>query len=76
MTASWTWTCLDAEGSPVTTPEAAGFSVSPGDFPSQGDAETWLGEQWRELADGGVESVSLHRDGELVYGPMSLRSAG
>ena len=41
-------------------------------FPTQSDAETWLGEQWRELrADGFVSATLL--DGErVVYGPMTL----
>lgn len=42
-------------------------------FPSQADAESWVGESWRELSAAGVESVSLLRDGTVVYGPMSLR---
>lgn len=42
-------------------------------FPSQADAETWVGESWRELLAAGVDSVSLLREGERVYGPMSLR---
>ena len=41
-------------------------------FPSQADAETWVGETWHELRDAGVEQVSLLSDGDLVYGPMSL----
>jgi hypothetical protein len=44
-------------------------------FPSQSDAETWLGEQWRELAEAGVEAVTLAHEGAVVYGPMSLRAA-
>jgi hypothetical protein len=40
--------------------------------PNQSDAESWLGEHWRELADAGVAQVSLF-DGEAkVYGPMPL----
>jgi hypothetical protein len=39
---------------------------------NQSDAESWLGEQWRELADAGVAQVTL-LDGETkVYGPMPL----
>ncbi len=41
-------------------------------FPNQGDAESWVGETWRELLAGGIEQVSLLEDGRLVYGPMSL----
>jgi hypothetical protein len=40
--------------------------------PTQGDAETWLGETWRELVDAGVDAVVLLDDGREVYGPMSL----
>ena len=48
-------------------------SGEPAPFPSQADAESWVGESWRGLLEGGVEQVSLLRDGERVYGPMSLR---
>ena len=40
--------------------------------PTQGDAETWLGETWRELLDAGVDAVVLLEDDREVYGPMSL----
>jgi hypothetical protein len=70
MTDQWTWTFLDADGT-VMTGEAL---VATG-FPSQSDAESWLGEQWRELADAGVEAVTLLHEGEAIYGPMSLRAA-
>lgn len=43
-------------------------------FPSQAEAETWLGEVWRELLEAGVDDVSLFEEGRVVYGPMSLRS--
>ena len=43
-----------------------------GSFPSQADAETWIGEAWHELLAGGVEQVSLLNGSETVYGPMSL----
>ena len=45
---------------------------NPGEFPSQSDAESWLGEAWRTLAEAGVAGVSLLHDGERVYGPMPL----
>lgn len=44
-------------------------------FPSQADAETWLGETWRDLRAHGVASVVLMEEGREVYGPMSLDSA-
>lgn len=48
--------------------------VSP-EFPSQGDAESWVGEYWRDLLDVGVEQVTLFEDTRRVYGPMGLRPA-
>ena len=50
-----------------------GLSETP--FPTQSDAESWFGEVWHDLADAGVAAVTLHRDGEKVYGPMSLEAA-
>jgi hypothetical protein len=43
-----------------------------GSFSSQSDAESWLGESWRTLADAGVVGVTLLHDGEKVNGPMPL----
>lgn len=34
---------------------------------TQSDAESWIGEQWRELAQAGVAQVSLLSDGTVVY---------
>jgi hypothetical protein len=42
-------------------------------FPTQSEAEAWLGESWADLADLGVDAVTLVHDGVPVYGPMSLR---
>ena len=44
-------------------------------FPSQGEAETWLGEFYPELRERGVRSVNLHEADRLVYGPMGLDPA-
>jgi len=62
---AWFWRLEDAAGAELSEP------TSP-QHPNQSDAESWLGEQWRELADQGVVQVSLFDDGTLVYGPMSL----
>ena len=59
--------------------DAAGQTVDPASVdvvvpPSenQSDAESWLGEHWRELLARGVHAVTLF-DGETrVYGPMRL----
>jgi hypothetical protein len=61
---SWTWRAETTDGETVT--------VTIPEFSAQGDAETWLGEHYHELADEGVEQVSLIDDGRTVYGPMSL----
>jgi hypothetical protein len=54
---------------PALTPTSCP-ALSP--FPSQGEAETWVGEVWRELVAEGVDAVSLFEEGRKVYGPMSL----
>jgi hypothetical protein len=41
-------------------------------FSSQGDAESWLGENWRDLLASGVDQVTLLEEGRIEYGPMSL----
>ncbi len=63
---AWTWRLLQADG----TPAGDGRSQA---FPSQSDAETWIGENWRELLESGVESVVLTEEDREVYGPMGLR---
>lgn len=49
-------------------------SLTATQFPTQADAEAWLGESWQELSDDGVESVTLHEDGVVAYGPMSAQT--
>jgi hypothetical protein len=70
MTAQWTWTYLDADAKAMT-----GDALVTTGFPSQSEAESWLGEQWSALADLGVDAVTLEHGGTVVYGPMSLRAA-
>jgi len=65
----WTWRYVDDAGN---EPDLSSINA---EFPSQADAETWLGEVWRTLAESGVVSVTLLEDGREVYGPMSLRPA-
>ncbi len=60
----------DASGQPVEAEGAPGRG-----FPTQADAEAWVGESWRDLLESGVEQVRLVEDGTEVYGPMSLRPA-
>jgi hypothetical protein len=68
---AWTWRYENADGAVVSPDEAP--AVEP--FPTQSDAETWLGENWRELLSAGVDQVSLLEQGREVYGPMSLHPA-
>ena len=70
--ASWRWQLLDADGSDVSAVhDPSGRELR---FTSQGDAETWIGEAWRELADAGVDAVTLFEADRQVYGPMSLQA--
>ena len=65
---TWTWQLEAADG---TVLSARGLPAET--FPSQSDAESWLGENWRALLAAGVEQVTLLQDGQAEYGPMSLR---
>jgi hypothetical protein len=63
---SWTWRIEKTDGGDVPL----AFDVP--EFAAQGDAESWLGEVWREMAEAGAEQATLLEDGRVVYGPMSL----
>lgn len=65
---SWIWRLEATDGSALTGPSAPAAPSQP----TQSDAESWLGENWRDLAEAGVAQVSLLEDGRLEYGPMSL----
>jgi len=64
---TWTWQLEKEDGSPAGGREGAKES-----FGSQGDAESWLGENWRALLAIGVDQVTLLEDSRAEYGPMSL----
>ena len=67
------WRFETAEGAVYGEAELAlPAAASTEDFPNQGDAESWIGETWRALAEEGVAAVTLLEDERLVYGPMSL----
>jgi hypothetical protein len=70
MSADWSWLFLDAHGSSM---EGEGLPTTR--FPTQSDAENYLGESWQELLAAGVEAVILRQHEAVVYGPMSLRAA-
>jgi hypothetical protein len=64
---TWTWRYEDGEGRPVDGPGEV--------FSSQADAESWVGQTWRELAAAGIASVILFEDDRSEY-RMSLLAAG
>ena len=64
----WRWRYEDANGA-----EIIDGSLPREIFASQGDAESWLGERWRELLAAGVERVTLLEDDRVEYSGMPLR---
>lgn len=62
---SWTWRLEAVDGSELASPPSPVHS-------NQSDAESWLGEHWRELAAAGVAQATLFDDDHEVYGPMPL----
>jgi len=68
---AWTWRYEAADGTAVQPDDTA----EPESFPSQSDAESFIGESWRELLEAGVQQVSLFEGDRKVYGPMGLDTA-
>jgi hypothetical protein len=68
---TWTWRLETTDGTPP-----AGQPGRSQPFPTQSDAETWIGDSWRGLVEGGVDQVSLLEEERFVYGPMSLHPEG
>jgi hypothetical protein len=64
---AWTWRYEDAQGQPVEGPHEA--------FSSQSDAESWIGQTWRELLAGGAVRVALVDEDRVEY-RMSLLPPG
>ncbi len=68
----WQWRLQNAAGEQVEiTGELANSS-----FASQADAESWVGEFYADLAEQGVDTVTLLEADRVVYGPMSLHPSG
>lgn len=59
----WSWRYEAANGEPMDGPAET--------FGSQSDAESWIGQKWRELAADGVATVVLLEDDRVEY-RMSL----
>jgi hypothetical protein len=66
----WWWRLEDADGNEVDVSD----ELAEQRFASQADAESWVGEIWAQLAEEGVEAVTLFELERQVYGPMSLRA--
>lgn len=62
----WMWRYEAADGAVI--PQADGVE----EFSGQGDAESWIGEEWKRLLESGVEKVTLLDDQTVIY-TMSLR---
>lgn len=60
---AWSWRYEGADGKALPGPTET--------FGSQSDAESWLGQVWRRLAESGVTTVVLV-DGDRVEYRMSL----
>jgi hypothetical protein len=64
---TWTWQLEKEDGTVLTS-----RGLPKETWSSQGDAESWVGENWRTLLEAGVDQVSLLNEGRVEYGPMSL----
>ncbi len=62
----WSWRYEAADGATVEGPAET--------FTNQSDAESWLGQHWRQLAEQGVTTVVL-TEGDRVEYRMSLLPA-
>jgi hypothetical protein len=62
----WSWRYENVEGQPAAGPAET--------FSSQADAESWIGQEWRALAESGVAQVVLVEDDRVDY-RMSLLPA-
>jgi hypothetical protein len=72
---TWRWRFEDESGAEASQADGGTASGVSG-FPSQSDAESWIGEVWRDLVDDGVDQVTLFEGDREVYGPMSLHQQG
>jgi hypothetical protein len=68
----WWWRLEDADGAEVELTGETAEEYGDRRFPSQADAESWIGETWAPLSEAGVVAVTLLELDRVVYGPMSL----
>ncbi|WBB79930.1 hypothetical protein O7606_00510 [Micromonospora sp. WMMD882] len=64
----WSWRYEGANGESAEGPAET--------FGSQADAESWIGQQWRELASSGVALVELVEDDRVEYRMSLAPTAG
>jgi hypothetical protein len=64
---AWTWRYEDVRGQSVDGPHEA--------FSSQSDAESWIGQAWRDLLATGAVRVTLLEEDRVEY-RMSLMPPG
>jgi len=64
----WDWELLNTAGQAVRRPTSPTFAT-------RFDAEAWLGETWRQLAEQGVAAVRLLHDGKPVAPDLPLHSS-
>lgn len=60
---AWSWHYETSDGAQVAI-EVPGAATS---FPTQSEAETWIGETWRDLLDGGADQAVLCEGERVVY---------
>ena len=70
-TPTWTWQLEDPTGAPVD-PAELGVEVPVVD--NQGDAESWLGENWRDLLERGIATVTLLASPEGGYVAWAIQA--
>ena len=61
---TWHWRLEDPAGAAI---DPATLGVDPLETDNQGDAESWLGEEWRELAESGAAVAVLKNGDEEEY---------
>lgn len=66
----WWWRMENAAGDEV----AVDGDLADQRFTNQADAESWVGEVFVDLAEEGVDAVTLFELDRQVYGPMSLHA--
>ena len=62
----WAWELLDRSDEMLDRPLSPTCS-------NRFDAESWLGESWRQLAEQGVVAARLTHNGQAVAPPIPLR---